>query len=74
MELARWTGSPFTKLIQSYGGKANLTVEANERFIQVATSQRGVLAYSPKAVPPAKFRVFPVTDTWVAANNLQRAP
>ena len=61
---------PFTKLIQSYGDKKNLTIEANERFIRVAMSQRGVLGYSPRAVPPADFQVFPVTDTWVAASQV----
>ena len=59
----------FTKLIEIYEDRENLHFEANERFIRVANSQFGVLSYSSKAVPLAKFQVFPVTDTWVAANN-----
>ena len=59
----------FTDLIKSYRHKRNLTIEANERVIEVASSQRSVLSYSAKVKPPARLQVFPVTDTWVAASQ-----
>jgi len=60
----------FMDLISSYRDRQNLTIEANARFIEVASSRREVLSYAAKLTPPAQFQVFPVTDTWVATGEM----
>lgn len=55
----------FTDLVKTYAGRTNLTIEANERFLQIANTRINIQNFSPTASPPAKFQVFRVTDTWV---------
>ncbi len=56
----------FLKLLKTYASKPNITVEADERTIRFGSTILPTEAYSPTVTPPGKFRVFPVTDTWVA--------
>lgn len=59
----------FTHIVKLYPNKLNLTIEANENFLQIANTRLNIQSYSPKATPPAKFQVFRVTDTWVVPRN-----
>jgi hypothetical protein len=44
-------------------------VEANERFLQIANTRIDIKGYSTTTRPPAQFRVFSVTDTWVTGER-----
>jgi hypothetical protein len=53
------------RLLQMYPGKINLSFEADVRGLRFGTTLLPVSSYASAAMPPARFRVFPVTDTWV---------
>ena len=61
----------FLKLVQSYAPKANITIEADARTLRIETMTMESVDFSPVGVPPAKFNVFPVTDTWVAKSAME---
>lgn len=56
----------FLSVLRTYEGKENLIFEAGPNWIKFGTTIMNTTAYSPKAVAPGKFQVFPVTDTWLA--------
>jgi len=53
------------KLVQAYGSKGNVTVEADATGLRFGNTTLGHLGYTATAVPPAKFDVFAVTGTWI---------
>jgi hypothetical protein len=59
----------FLKLLKTYFPKKNITVEANERNIQLGGSTRPVSGYSRTVTPPGKFQVFNVTDEWLSESR-----
>lgn len=59
----------FLKLLQSYAGDANITIQADAMTMRVGTVTISSVGYTSQAAPPAKFHVFPVTDTWIVAKN-----
>ena len=61
------------RLVQSYSPRKNITIEVDERKLRIAGSSRDVWNYSPHVFAPAKFRVFPVQDNWLAEPD-QPAP
>ncbi len=52
-------------LLRLYPGRKNFTFEADKHGLRFGTTVMDVVDYSPGATPPAKFRVFPVTDDWL---------
>lgn len=61
----------FLRLLKSYKGQKNCTIEADETGLRIGKFSMSVKAYSLTATPPAEFHVFPVTDLGVAGSQSQ---
>ena len=59
------------KLLKSYFPKKNITIEVNERVIQLENSTRAVRGYSRTFTPPGKFHVFQVADEWLSKSHTE---
>src|SRR5437016_2468073 len=64
-------GKHFSRILKSYRGKKNLTIDVDEKGLRIGGFSMSVRGYSPHAEPPGEFQVFPVTDTGVVAQDTQ---
>jgi len=62
----------FLELVKSYAPQPNITIEADERTVRFGSTTLSSVQFSPTSSPPAKFQVFPVTDTWLAGAPEER--
>ena len=62
----------FLKVLKTYLGKPNLTIEADEYGLRIGGFSMPLRSYSPYAESPGEFQVFPVTDDWLVAKNEQQ--
>jgi hypothetical protein len=56
----------FLKIIETFAPKENLTIEVAANRLHIANFSMGAIAYTPEAIAPADFKIFPVTDAWLA--------
>src|SRR5258706_244015 len=61
----------FLKLLKTHFPKKNITVEGDEHKITFATTTLPVSGYSRTFTPPAKFKVFSVTDVWISQRRTE---
>jgi hypothetical protein len=52
-----------------YKKKSCITVEADNKFLRIGKVSIPCRNYSNQVTAPAEFPVFPVTDTWIVANQ-----
>jgi len=60
------------RLIKGYPQKKNLIFSATETQLLLFGSARPVKCFSRSVLPPADFKVFPVTDGWLASADDRR--
>jgi hypothetical protein len=58
------------KLLQSYHPQLQITIEADAVSLRMGTTTlKAISEYSPRAVAPLSYQVFPVTDLAVAGRS-----
>ena len=61
----------FLKLLKMHFPKKNITVEVDEQKIKFASTTLPISGFSRTAIPPGKFKVFPVTDDWLSQSRTE---
>jgi hypothetical protein len=64
----------FLKVLRTFHPKAIVTLEADGSGLRIENFGMEATCFSPVAVPPAEFHVFPVTDAWVAPSKAPASP
>lgn len=59
----------FIAILETYAGKANVTIQVDEKSLRMFSTALPVSNYTNNVKPPAHFVVGRVTDTWVSGQN-----
>lgn len=62
----------FMKILQTFHPKENITLTAQDGILRIEGFEMSATKFSPVAVPPAEFQVFPVRDGWVAPSDIPK--
>ena len=64
----------FLKILTLYAPRANITIDAEGGGLQLASTRLAISNYSSAAVPPGRFKTFPVTDDWLVSDAALKPP